>query len=456
MFSRYYRKKGISMFGLIDKFIQKPNAWEISGWAYYLDNKQKKKKPANKVFIELNDHSKISCKVSFFHRSDLSENNNIFGFKFENVDFSLPFLIITDQARIVASFGEDDIHVKIPIWEPIYQKTALTILGAYLDKFDTGIKRDFLITAITEAKKDGYIAPNLGTSDLLAQVGLLSYDQSASVGKKGFLFLEGGSNSVRELYKPTSGDEVKAEKWIDLIKKRHEKAESLGCQFYQMIVPEKQSILTEESPEKLLTITPILEKINYTLSDTSYFIDVFSLFRDMYSQSIFPYRKVDTHLSFEGAKRLFAFVYEKIYGSELKLSSPILENETISGDLAHRFGWGTLLETADTPSKDWDVCCIKPQLIQQSNPEKKNGVIGIFRQWECPESLSDKSILIFGNSMFERGESPFNLCWWFSRFFRKTTFSWSPTVDWGVVEQERPDFLIAQTVERFLTIVPSN
>ena len=62
--------------------------------------------------------------------------------------------------------------------------------------------------------------------------------------------------------------------------------------------------------------------------------------------------------------------------------------------------------------------------------------------------------MVFGNSVFEHGETPLNLSWWCVRFFREFYFFWLPETLPGTVDEIGADVVIAQTVERFLFVDP--
>ena len=49
---------------------------------------------------------------------------------------------------------------------------------------------------------------------------------------------------------------------------------------------------------------------------------------------------------------------------------------------------------------------------------------------------------------------PGGLSWWFARIFAEFHFVWDPRMDAEYVAAEKPDWVICQTVERFLPSVP--
>jgi len=54
-----------------------------------------------------------------------------------------------------------------------------------------------------------------------------------------------------------------------------------------------------------------------------------------------------------------------------------------------------------------------------------------------------KKVLVFGNSFFSTGQHSGQLSWWFSRLFQDFMFVWTPEVDWDLVGEYQPDYLLA-------------
>ena len=94
------------------------------------------------------------------------------------------------------------------------------------------------------------------------------------------------------------------------------------------------------------------------------------------------------------------------------------------------------------------------QLVEKFDPP--NGHSGALRKWINESAPIDKSIVIMGNSVSERGTSQFGLSWWLSRVFKRTTFCWSSAMLTNIIEDEKPDYVVCQTVERFLPTVPKS
>lgn len=126
----------------------------------------------------------------------------------------------------------------------------------------------------------------------------------------------------------------------------------------------------------------------------------------------------------------------------------------VGGDLGSKFGVGSFVEHALLPPDGWRPGPGEPERVDSWIPPE--GHTGTRMTWVSSVPVVDAHVITFGNSFFERGGAPTGLSWWFARLFREFTFVWSPSVDFTLVDDRKPDVVIAQTVERFLPSVPSN
>lgn len=285
------------------------------------------------------------------------------------------------------------------------------------------------------------------------ETGFKSYDEDVILGQDGFFFLFGGSNVVNELYSRRVDDGFLSQ-WVKLIEQREKLAEDQGVGFLQMIVPEKQSVLSDLYPIDQSGCTPLLASISKAMASRSCYLDAFEVLKDIYVKSgAVPYRRVDSHLSLHGAMGLALAMAHKIDSGMSSLTKPVLVSRTIGGDLGSKFGYGQFVEDALYPDIDcWQFAKEKPRLVRSETPQ--SGFTGTLREWASETFLSEKTVLVFGNSIFERGDDPFGLSWWLARIFRRVRFVWSAKVDWAQLRDFGPDVVVAQTVERFTGGLP--
>lgn len=347
----------------------------------------------------------------------------------------------------------NDEVAQIEIW-PQLESKILAIIGTHLvQKLEPDAAGDLLGAASKRARSVRETRTDLVYEPILFGIGATSLDQSVVIGGGGFLFLFSGSNSLHAQYSQENNSQLTAA-WITLIRKRAQFCSASGVGFIQMIVPEKQSIIPEHYPLRIQTPTPTLDSINGQLGSHDYYIDCYQLLKNFYEfDGLVPYRKVDSHPSLFGMICLTREVV-RILGIEANIVPSALEDTFLGGDLGNMLLCGEVVEASLVPiSSEWPFAQRVPTLTDSYDPLE--GHVGAMRQWECDSPLTDKHVLIFGNSVFERGGSPYGLSWWLSRIFKKTTFVWSAVLNHKLVDELQPNLVLAQTVERFLPGLPA-
>uniref|UniRef100_UPI000B362F4B hypothetical protein n=1 Tax=Thaumasiovibrio occultus TaxID=1891184 RepID=UPI000B362F4B len=274
------------------------------------------------------------------------------------------------------------------------------------------------------------------------------------IGKDGYFFLNESNNPIGNYYRGSLNESM-VSGWCDVISKRKLALEKFGCKFLQIIFPEKQSIIGDKLLVGVDEETTNLKKINENFKNDNCYLNITEIFKKLYSSDIIPYRKLDTHLSYQGARFAVEEILKCLELSNIKIDRPLLISEMMSGDLGNKFAHGAFWENQLVPDPgSWELGMNTPMLVKEINPE--NGHIGIVRHWKNKQALINKRIMIFGNSFFERGISSLGLSYWFSRLFKEVYFIWSPTFDIDLVCSFSPDYVICQTVERFLPAIPKD
>jgi hypothetical protein len=297
---------------------------------------------------------------------------------------------------------------------------------------------------------------DLATNEFAAlqvPVGTRSPDQSAVIGRDGILFLDGGSNGVAEQYsKPASQRTV--DQWLDIFRARKKFIErTLGARYVQIIIPEKLSVLPEHYPAELKTPTQLLSQIeeqiaaDADLSDN--YISGVAQFRHCPRREHLFYR-TDSHLSSEGAEVLVAALC-RVAGLSFSMPQMSSANVVKQGDLAWRFAGLPLSEVRNDPvvgEADAAIC------IGYSRPASGQH-IGTSATWASPRAANAKTVLAFGNSFLEVGNTPSTLSWWLKHLAQSYEFRWSPAIERSLIESVRPDVVLCQTIERFLHQIPA-
>lgn len=416
----------------------------LYGWAS--ETVEGKVAPIKEFVFDNEDGYKIPTER--FNRKDIKGGD--FGFHVTLPGIEALARLYYGASKIFAvGYNEE---AEISFWERIKCRVASAIVVRELDNIPANelenVKGRVLRAGVSHA--DGPLGNK--KVDTLLQVGGVSYDNSVVVGEESFLYLYSGSNAVHEQYISSLNDE-NLEGWIDVMYSRNSFLAGHGISFFQMIIPEKQSVIFENYPLKISTPTPMLKKINQQLKCASFYVDAYASLRELFiNKGLYPYRKVDTHLSIHGVVAIIKNLMGDL-GVACDFFPHSLKEVVISGDLGGKILKGNMYERSLIPDFDeWEFSKCTPTCVRSYDPPAGHG--GIVREWICDCPKVDKHVLIFGNSIFERGGSPFGLSWWCSRIFRKTTFVWSASVDKKLVEEYIPDIVIAQTVERFLSTTP--
>jgi hypothetical protein len=292
---------------------------------------------------------------------------------------------------------------------------------------------------------------------LMMPVGLRSPDQKNSVvlGLGGYGFIYQGANKLANMYNTTDRTDIArlAFAWVDLFKARKQRLAERSARYIQLIVPDKQSVLPDFYPEPLNTPTPHLAAIESTVSNERDLCDTYiSAHRALTSADrLRTYRKLDSHTAPYGAFVLFGKIV-----SAMGITSPeapaFTHEQVMLPDLGvHYFGipfYDAYLEAEEPPFAS------ARRVVKDVKPERL-GNMGRCIVWQNPDAPIKKKVIAFANSFFSGGVIQGQLSWWMSRYCSEFHFIWSPSVDFDYVASVMPDFVICQTVERFLGKIPT-
>ena len=288
---------------------------------------------------------------------------------------------------------------------------------------------------------------------LQVPVGTRSPDQSAVIGRNGILFLDGGSNGVAEQYRKPAPQRT-VDRWLEIFRARKALIEgTFRARYVQVIVPEKLSVLPDHYPASLTTPTRLLAELEERIAADpdlaeSYVSGLAAFAHHPRREDLF-YR-TDSHLSAEGAEVLVSALCR---AAGLSFTMPPMDRANVvkQGDLAWRFAGLPLSEVRNDPvvgEADAAIC------VGYSRPPGGQH-IGTSASWSAPRAANATTVLAFGNSFLEVGNTPSTLSWWLKNLVRHYEFRWSPPIDQELIESVRPDVVVCQTIERFLHQLPA-
>jgi len=279
------------------------------------------------------------------------------------------------------------------------------------------------------------------------RIGEISDDRSAIVGRDGWCFIYEGSNNYRSAYHDHRLVPL-AEQWARLIEQRQSFCDSLGTRFIQIIVPNKATLMPEYFPEHIGSgMTTVLQN----LLNASPVANLLCPFKEMRQPSVREtfFRRNDSHLTLAGSAFLAKLILDV---AELDIGDvPRVEVCKVShaGDLGSKFSV-PIVEVFHAPR--FDIGLLDQKKIEKTCEVVIEGFNGTRQSFHNPGAPIKKTVLVFGNSFFERNPS-WGISPLFIALFENFHFIWTPRFYEEEVRSLNPDLVLSQTCERFLNRV---
>lgn len=300
-----------------------------------------------------------------------------------------------------------------------------------------------------------------GMSPVFLPIGTISENQVAVIGSMGEFFIHGGSNAAIAQYarwdQPDQQPELEriVAGWTSLIRGRHERVSAMGARFFQTLIPEKSSLYPHMLPAEYTHITgptAALARINRDLStNPDWYVDAFSVLDgDTSNDRMWP--RTGSHWTPAGARALTVDIVRRIdprAAAEVG-SLQLTSSAEIESDLGKHMLGSRISERAPAPDLgSMPFGNSLTQLEMSYDGESK------WSSWRCDDALIDQRVIVFGNSYTQVIPIMDRLSWWIARVFRESQFIWTPEVKDEIIEDYKPDVVIAQGIERFLPTIPA-
>ncbi len=285
-------------------------------------------------------------------------------------------------------------------------------------------------------------------------------EQDVHIGREGWLFLVAGSNSVKDLYKdPSSFTDDHAQRWAELLNGREARLSGMGCQYIHLPAPEKLTVMHDYFDGQIENLegSPIhyLNKF-YSASVPSLLnpLVFFGQQKDDYKL----YWKTDTHWSFWGCfsayqllccelgvepnVNLVGYPYsegEVLFDLASKLDEPYTETARFYqlAQTAERIGANVLVDFKE-----------RNELIDEISLHVGSSVV---YKNDSSDAI-DKKLILFGDSFAEY--RPHLLTGMLAETFSEVHFIWNSSIDFDYVAKVKPDIVVTELAERFMTRVP--
>lgn len=303
-----------------------------------------------------------------------------------------------------------------------------------------------------------------------AEGGIVTTQERIFRSQDGRLYLVSGSNNVSALYSADGFAEmIDCDAWRLRFVERSRFASSIGAKFCQLIVPEKLSLGTLRPEESMQVfgrepgsdLLPPGRRLLEVAPQSSVIYPAAYL-RDQAAQfTIFP--ATDSHWSWVGAFSAFQLMmgnlqYQVDYRSFVDLPRFAL---TYRGDLweaPHEDISAEAFERVRLPASIRRIYC-NPLLglKEQQGVENEAGLhVGSHCVFVNDAAELDETVILFGSSFSECRLEPSLLTAIFAYYFRTVHFIWSTSFDLDYIARHRPNLVIAEMPERFLTSCPDD
>jgi hypothetical protein len=285
------------------------------------------------------------------------------------------------------------------------------------------------------------------------------------VGKDGWLFLGGGSNSVMDYYTGKKiFDAHLTRKWRRLLSGRFDRLKALGADYVHLFAPNKLSVYPEYHPDSMPYFNghPIRALMNSYGEENirihENIIDPIPYFTDLKKDHLL-YWKTDTHWTYLGAYAAYQLICSRLQVDPL---SELLDRKYGEAELALDLGskvsplrkevarFYSVLEKSKRVSAN--------PIVNYKEDNKLENEIGwhvgsnvVFRN---SSSVDGRTLVLFGDSFSEY--RPHLLTGLLAETFREVHFVWSVSLDYEYINNVNPDIVVTEIVERFMPSVPDD
>lgn len=287
-------------------------------------------------------------------------------------------------------------------------------------------------------------------------------DDTVHVGNNGWLFLVKGANDVSALYKNESSftpEMVSA--WKQLLHDRNERISALGARYVHLPAPEKLTVLHKYYDGKIENIngSPTIALLSsyeevplYAINPVPYFsqqIDNYPL-----------YWKTDTHWSFWGCYCAYQLLCAKL-GEE---PNPDLVNYQYTPvnmvlDLGSKVDPKVKEEARfyKLSQKSKRVYANELVSFKEENDLVNEGSLHVGSHvvfHDDSDTAIQKKVVLFGDSFSEYRS--ILLTGMLAETFSEVHFIWSASIDYDYLDKVKPDIVVTELAERFMTRIPED
>lgn len=289
-------------------------------------------------------------------------------------------------------------------------------------------------------------------NSLSSQSSVISDGVHVIEGKRGHLFLDGDSNRLMDQHYgriKQSPSELSAIERLLLSRKMW--MEDHGIEFITLVVPDKNFVYFDKLPNPIpadlerpgLKYVELAQKVGVSI------IYPLKELQSAYHQGVDVFDATDTHWNYMGGFLAYKILMAELVNRNLNVRV-VSEKDLIC---QHPFRQGDLGNKMTPPRSAITTKCTvvdARSILIFDNDNDNAGHInnrGRIKIYECDTGITATAI-IFGDS-FHIAMLPY-----LAESFRRLIFVHRSDLDYKLIEQEKPDVVIVESVERFLISLP--
>lgn len=279
-------------------------------------------------------------------------------------------------------------------------------------------------------------------------------------GRDGWLFLTGGSNRPLDLYAADPRVWWLVARWRRLIEARWRRFHLRGARFLQVVVPEKLSVYDHRAGLPLEWRRAPSHRLAEALARSpaaAAYLDLLAPMRAARDDADL-FHRTDSHWSFAGCHLAYREICRALGAEPVPdfADRPHAETDAL-GDLGIKFD-PPRRETSVHYSFQRDAVLVRENALSEAirtGTLAAPRFVGAHAVFTNAHPAADRRrVVLFGDSYAQT--VPNRLTGMLAETFRELHFIWSTSLDWRYLDAVRPDIVLCELAERFLTRVPDD
>jgi hypothetical protein len=257
-------------------------------------------------------------------------------------------------------------------------------------------------------------------------------------------------------------DQAKLQQWLKLIEERAHRLKAMGVQYVHINIPEKLTVYDNKLYDppivdwRLSPAMRLREMLRHS-QHADVWLDLIDPFRAARDDTQLYYM-TDTHWNPAGCFLAYSLLCEKLglRADATLLARPAHEVDSVL-DLGLKMEPLIYEHLKLYDFREKSQRTFRNVIAQFVDTVTANALVHVGSQVAYKNdsaAAADKKIVIFGDSY--ASQRPDALTAMLAETVRDVEFIWSSNLDWAYIKRARPDVVIYELAERFMTIVPND